>query len=112
MMHANARGRRQGSARRVVISRHTRRAALLRRLARPLLRARPRLTMVKLTPELIETVSSQLNPVKERQLDLRGAPFFGAQTYARVEHACRLHHSCDRKSWYHQGAFRTLSGYF
>ncbi|KAL1951812.1 hypothetical protein VTO73DRAFT_961 [Trametes versicolor] len=28
--------------------------------------------MVKLTPELIETVSSQLNPVKERQLDLRG----------------------------------------
>ncbi|KAH9853086.1 L domain-like protein [Lenzites betulinus] len=28
--------------------------------------------MVKLTPELIESVSSQLNPVKERQLDLRG----------------------------------------
>ncbi|KAJ2970255.1 hypothetical protein NUW54_g12771 [Trametes sanguinea] len=28
--------------------------------------------MVKLTPELIESVPSQLNPVKERQLDLRG----------------------------------------
>ncbi|KAI0823042.1 L domain-like protein [Trametes gibbosa] len=28
--------------------------------------------MVKLTPELLESVSSQLNPIKERQLDLRG----------------------------------------
>ncbi|KAI0768585.1 L domain-like protein [Trametes elegans] len=28
--------------------------------------------MVKLTPELIESVPSQLNPIKERQLDLRG----------------------------------------
>lgn len=28
--------------------------------------------MVKLTPELIESVPSSLNPLKERQLDLRG----------------------------------------
>lgn len=28
--------------------------------------------MVKLTPELIQSVDSTLNPVKERQLDLRG----------------------------------------
>lgn len=28
--------------------------------------------MVKLTPELIQSVNSTLNTVKERQLDLRG----------------------------------------
>ena len=30
--------------------------------------------MVKLTPELIESVPSHINTVKERQLDLRGEP--------------------------------------
>lgn len=29
--------------------------------------------MPKLTPELLQAVPSQLNPLKERQLDLRGA---------------------------------------
>ena len=32
----------------------------------------PLSTMVKLTPELLAQASAGLNPIKERQLDLRG----------------------------------------
>ena len=37
--------------------------------------------MVKLTPELIESVPSSLNPLKERQLDLRGEQHHMTQGY-------------------------------
>lgn len=54
---------------RVVIARHT--------CARPtrfgLCSSTRPTAMPKLTPELLQAVPSQLNPLKERQLDLRGA---------------------------------------
>ena len=58
---------------------------------------------MKLTPELIQSVPSQLNPIKERQLDLRGALCVRRfESLTRVL-AYRLHHPCHRKSWYNQG---------
>lgn len=36
--------------------------------------------MVKLTPELLAQAPSALNPIKERQLDLRGEQFWGSKS--------------------------------
>ena len=56
----------QAARRRVVIARHT--CAVY---PRPV-HANSRSTAMKLTPELIQSVPSHLNPIKERQLDVRG----------------------------------------
>lgn len=45
--------------------------------------------MVKLTPELLAQAPSALNPIKERQLDLRGEQFLG-QNRGAHEPAKRL----------------------
>ena len=69
-----------------------------------LAQAGSRSTAMKLTPELIQSVPSQLNPTKERQLDLRGAlRSRRLESLTRVL-AHRIHHPCHRKSWYYQGA--------
>lgn len=57
---------------------------------------------MKLTPELLAQASSALNPIKERQLDLRGKP-----TEIRVvivrQLSSRIQNPRDRKPWCDQG---------
>lgn len=64
---------------------------------------------MKLTPELLAQAPSALNPVKERQLDLRGksAENFMLSSYANCR--VRIQNPCNRKPWCDQGSVHDLT---
>lgn len=64
---------------------------------------------MKLTPELLAVSPSALNPIKERQLDLRGEFFFISSETMASDFAFRKRSQDPRhrKSWCHQGASST-----
>ena len=82
----------RGASSVTAIARNTCARAARFRLA--LAQAGSRSTAMKLTPELIQSVPSQLNPIKERQLDLRGALRILRAEWLTRSLAHRIHHPC------------------
>ena len=62
---------------------------------------------MKLTPELLAQASSALNPVKERQLDLRGESTENSCCRPMPTVRARIQNPCNRKPWCDQGNERT-----
>lgn len=73
-------------------------------LKRPPLQA-----MVKLTPELLVQAPSTINPVRERQLDLRGESHNDPCIPAQSDPPQRIQNPRHRKLGCHQGMYRLIT---
>jgi hypothetical protein len=63
---------------------------------------------MKLTPELLAQASSALNPIKERQLDLRGK-FTEIRVVIVRQLSSRIQNPRDRKPWCDQGSVHSFT---
>lgn len=64
---------------------------------------------MKLTPELLAQAPSALNPIKERQLDLRGESTKKVAFSLYANCRARIQNPCNRKPWCDQGSVHDLT---